>query len=163
APIDEVQLRVIRPGDPCGRAAGLPAIAAPRFIARLARCGNRIEAPRALARLRIVGVDETANAELAARDADNDFIFYDQWCEREAVTFTRVFGCGVPDDCAGACVERDHMRVEGCEIKQAAEYGKSAVDSPAAGANAAFGQLAFIAPEHAPRARVERVGAIVLP
>mgnify|MGYP003694772649 CR=1 FL=1 len=47
-------------------------------LPRLAFAGDRVEAPRPLARLGVVGVDEAADAALAAGDADDDLVLHDE-------------------------------------------------------------------------------------
>src|SRR4029077_18799320 len=98
--------------NPGRRAANLPGVAFPGFTAGLAGAGNGVEAPLAFAGGSIVGVDEAANAIFAARDADDDEIFYGQRCESDAVAFAIVKRGGVPNHIAGFGVERDDVRVE---------------------------------------------------
>src|SRR6185503_20766490 len=66
APVEQVQRRVVGAGEPRRRAAALPDVALPGVAARFARRRNRVEAPQALAALRIVRIDEAAVRELAA-------------------------------------------------------------------------------------------------
>src|SRR6185436_2439208 len=56
----EVRFLVVGAGIPDADAAGLPRLAGPGLVAVLARSRNRVEAPRLLAALRVVGGDEAA-------------------------------------------------------------------------------------------------------
>src|SRR5438067_625638 len=67
SPIHQVELGIVGAGDPGRRAAGLPALARPGFVPRLARTGDSPETPHVLAGLCVVRVEESANAELPAR------------------------------------------------------------------------------------------------
>src|SRR5207244_7908449 len=79
APVHQVQRRIegaCRPGRP---SPVLPRIAgAPRFGPRLTRRGHGPEAPRALTRLRVVRIEEPANAAFRAPDPDDDLVFDDE-------------------------------------------------------------------------------------
>src|SRR6516164_3963937 len=75
-PERQVRLRIVRAGDPDRTAASPPLISGrPRFAAGLAGRRYRVGSPDLLARLGIVGSNESANAQLAARRADNDLTF----------------------------------------------------------------------------------------
>src|SRR5580704_16390924 len=71
-PINEIQLRIVRTGDPGRCAAGLPRVASPGFVARLAGAGNGIESPGTLAGVGVIGIDEAAHAIFAARDTNDN-------------------------------------------------------------------------------------------
>ena len=86
APVSEIELGIVGAGDPHGGAASLPGIAGPGFVAGLARAGDGVEAPGFLAGGGVEGGDETADAELAAGDSHDDFVFDDQRGVREGVT-----------------------------------------------------------------------------
>src|SRR5687767_5294584 len=90
APIDEVQLGVVAAGDPGGGAARLPTVAGPRLVGGLAFAGDRPEAPELLAGLGVVGVEEAADAVLAAGDADDDLVPDGQRRARRRVAVARV-------------------------------------------------------------------------
>src|SRR6185436_18561910 len=89
APIEQVERGIVRTGDPGRRAAALPRVALPGVVARFAVAGDRVEAPRPFSRLGVVGVDETANAVLAAGHADDDLVLHD---ERRAGDFLARVG-----------------------------------------------------------------------
>src|SRR5262249_60976698 len=75
APVDQIQLRVIHASHPCRRAAGLPTGAFPGVVTGFTRPGDSPDSPAELAGFRVVRVEEAANAEFAARDADDHFVF----------------------------------------------------------------------------------------
>src|SRR6202011_2953685 len=77
---------IIRSRVPGRGAARLPRIAFPTFVARFAGTRHCIEPPLALARGRLVSVNESAYSVLSARDADHDQILPRQLCPGEAVT-----------------------------------------------------------------------------
>ena len=67
APVGEVGVGIVGARVPDRGAAGLPGIARPGFVARLARPGNGVEAPDFLAGLRVERGDEAADGAVAAR------------------------------------------------------------------------------------------------
>src|SRR5204862_752701 len=78
---DEVLLRIVGAGHPDRSAAALPRVAAGRPTAaadRIVGRRDRVEAPRPLAGLRVVGVDEAADPELGAGDPDNHLVLHDE-------------------------------------------------------------------------------------
>src|SRR5207248_3641212 len=107
-------------------------IARPGLVARLTRTGNGVEAPRALSRLRVVGIDEAADAELAPGHADNDFILYDDRGDGRGVTHRIVLHRHVPHDRPGAHVKCDEMRVERDHVAFVAEHAETALAKTAA-------------------------------
>src|SRR5207248_1219180 len=76
APIGEVEVRVIRAGNPYGAAADLPGISGPGLIAGLARTWNGIEAPGFFAGPHVVGSNKATDTELTTRYPYNHFIFH---------------------------------------------------------------------------------------
>src|ERR1700720_4983650 len=64
-PIQEVRLRIVGTCDPRGRAARLPGISTPGFIAWLTGLWHCIESPGTLARVGVVGIDKSAHAVLS--------------------------------------------------------------------------------------------------
>src|SRR5271170_1980252 len=72
APIDRMQFRIERAGDPGRAAAMLPAVARPGFVAGLARTRDRVCAPQMVAGLRIPTVDEIAGAVFGAGYSGDD-------------------------------------------------------------------------------------------
>ena len=117
--------------------------------------GIGVEAPRALAGLRVVGVDEAANAVLAAGDADDHLVLDDQRRDRRGVADLVVLERRVPDDGAGLHVEREQVRVERGHEQLVAEHAEAAVDEAAAGGQVRR-QLAAVAPDLAAGPRVDR-------
>src|SRR5207244_13166939 len=106
-PIERAQLRIVRAGEPRRSSAGLPAVlAAPRLAAGLTGSGNRVTPPDALAGLRVVGVDESANARLGARHADDDLAVDGERRESEVVAESDVVDVIVPVDHGGIGIQR---------------------------------------------------------
>ena len=132
APIDRVQLRVVRAGDPGRSAAELPGVALPGVAAGLIGGGNRVGAPQMLARLGIPAVDEAAGAELRAGDAGQDDAVGDERRHRHRIALFDIGGLLAPDFLAGLGVERDHIGVErGAENLAFVDRG-AAIDDAAA-------------------------------
>src|SRR5205809_663099 len=63
APVNYVQIGIVRAGYPGCRCARFPTVAGPRFIARLAFCWNGPEAPCLFSGVCIIGIDKTTDAE----------------------------------------------------------------------------------------------------
>ena len=96
APIREIQIGIVRAGQPDRSAAMLPGLGIaiglrigrarlPGLVAGLAGTGNGVEAPGLLAGLGVVGGDEAADAQLAAADADDDLVLDDERRQRQRV------------------------------------------------------------------------------
>src|SRR5437899_6519861 len=85
-PERQVELRIIVRGEPDRDAAGLPRLAFPGVMPRLARARDRVGLPDRLAVARVEGGDVAADAELAARGADHDLATGDERRQREVVT-----------------------------------------------------------------------------
>src|SRR5262249_22245218 len=134
APIGEILIGVIRADVPDGRAAGLPGVSRPAFMARLARSGNGVEAPDFLASLRIEGDDLATRGAIAARGADDHFVFHDQRGVGDDVAVRGVGDGRVPKLLSVLRVESDNVRVEGSHIQRVAQNGQTAVYASAAGA-----------------------------
>src|SRR4029077_18000036 len=96
-----LQIRIVAAGEPRRSAAGFPAVAAPRVEAGLTGTGNRVAPPHALAGLRVVRVDESADARFGARDADDDLAVERERREREVVAEMVVVDGDVPPHGAG--------------------------------------------------------------
>ena len=111
-PVHEIQLGIVRAGQPHRAAAQLPAVAQPGVVAELAGPRHRVPAPQLLAGGRVVGVEESARAELAAGDADEHLVFHDERRARQAVAEHRVRDLRLPERQSGSGVERDERGVE---------------------------------------------------
>ena len=135
-------------------AAALPRVARPRVVAWFTGTGNRVEPPRALAGLRVVGVDESADAVLTARDADDHLVVHDERRERRGVALLVFLHRRVPGDRAGLHVERDQVRVERRHEQLVAEDAEPVIDEAAAGGQS-LRQLAPVAPDLLAGARVD--------
>src|SRR5262245_38964629 len=89
APVHEIQLGIIRSGDPARSAADFPGVGVlrPSLVTLLTAGRDGVAAPELLAGLRIPAVNEAANAELGARDAGDENAIGDQWRDRHRVPF----------------------------------------------------------------------------
>ena len=125
-------------------------------MTELPRPGNRVKAPRPLARLDVVGVDESADAVLAARRARHHLVFHHQRRERPRVTLGIVDHLRLPQQASGLAVEGDRVGVERSHEQPVAEHAQPAVDQPAAG-DQLRRQIPRIAPEPRAGLRVERI------
>ena len=118
APISEVQLGIVAAGDP-GFTAGAQHVGklAPGVAARGAFASHSVEMPKELARARIKGADEASLlaflrlVAVATAEALQNFSADDDGAARIAESFVVVGDNGVPNDFAGAGIERDEMRV----------------------------------------------------
>src|SRR5262249_42111308 len=159
-PVEEVEPRIVRAGDPGGRAAALPRVAFPRLIALLAFAGNRVEPPGATPRVGLVRVDEAADSVLAAGDADDHLVLHDERRAREAVALVRVGRSDIPADTAGLRVEAHHVRVERAHEQPIAERAEAAVLRTAAQRHLLW-QRALVVPERPAGSRINGVGVIL--
>ena len=141
APIDRVQLRIIRAGDPGRSAAQLPGVALPGIAAGLIGTGDRIGAPQMLAGRRIPSVDETAGTELGAGDAGQDDAVRDQRRHRHRIALLDVGRLLSPKLLACRGIERDHVGIErGAEQFAVVDRG-TPVDDTAAHDPGRFGRV----------------------
>ena len=154
APVDEVEVGVVGAGDPARRAAGAPRLAGPGLVVGMVGAGNGPRAPREVAGRRVVGVDEAADAELAAGDARHDLALDDEGRGGLAVARAVVGDLAVPHQVAGARVDGHEVRVEGAHVEGVAEDGHPAVVPPAADAQV-VGQGVVVAPVLAPGGGVD--------
>src|SRR5271163_4058855 len=126
----------------------------PGLDPRLPRLRHSIESPPALARISVVGIDETADTIFSAGRTDDDEVLHRQWRDREAVAFFVIDCYDVPDDVPGFRIERHYMRVECPEKHLVAQDRKSSIHPAAARSNVPW-QLTFILPDRAPAASVQ--------
>src|SRR6185312_7342949 len=140
-------------------AAGLPRIARPRFIPGLAFRRDGVRPPELLAGPGVERADEPADAEIAARDADDDLVFDDDGCVRDRELLDRLvadfFDGVIPDDLAGLRVDRHQVRVDRAHVERVAQDRQAAADAAAARARLEH-RLVFQRPERTSARRVER-------
>src|SRR4029077_19952256 len=77
APENQIQFRIVGASGPCRTAAVLPGLrvqALPRSMARVFGTGGRVEPPRSLAGVNVVGIDEAANAVFGPCHPCNDLV-----------------------------------------------------------------------------------------
>ena len=117
APIGQVQFGIVRPRDPDRPAAALPRIAGPRFVARFARTGNRVEAPDLVAILRVQRHDEATDAVFATGRADDDLVSQHQGGVRQGISARRVDELLGKDHRAVLGIQRDHLAVDRAHVQ----------------------------------------------
>src|ERR1700739_1709114 len=100
-------------------------------MSRLAGTGDSVEAPSTRAGIRVVGVNEAADAVFASRNSNDDEILYRQGRQGEAVTIFVVDGRDVPDQVPGLSVESNDVGVKRGHEYLVTEDGESAVHAPA--------------------------------
>ena len=126
----EVLFRIVGPGRPDRSAAALVRWrpGRPRFPAdRIIGTGHSVEAPYALARLRVVCVDHAAGAELGAGRPDDDLVFDDDGRHRRGVADFVVGHRRFPQESARPHVEGNHVRI-GRHLEQPiAEHRESSI------------------------------------
>ena len=72
APVDQVGFRIVGAGDPCGASPGLPVVALPCIVSGLTGRRDRPKTPQPFTAIRVIGLNETANAGFAARNPGNN-------------------------------------------------------------------------------------------
>ena len=154
-PIQQIQLRVVRTGQPGRATAELPRIAGPRVVAELAGPGNRRKTPEPRAGRRIVRVDEAADPELAAGDAGDDLVLERQRRAGDAESLHRIRHLDFPEQRAGAGVQRQERRVQRADEQAVAEDRHAAVERVDL-VRVADLLRALIAPDLAPGRGVQR-------
>ena len=155
APVQEVQLRVVGAGHPGRRPAGAPGVAGPGAVVGMVRPRRGVKAPLARAALDVVGVDHAADAVLAPGHAGEDLVSDDERRGRLAVARRRFLHLGLPQDAAGAGVERHQVRVQGAHDHPVALHRHPAVVA-AATDDHLVRQRVLVAPPGPAGGRVER-------
>ena len=131
----QVLLRIVRAGHPDRSAATQVRIPSrPCVATRIVRAGDGVEPPRALAGLRIVRVDEPANAVLGTCNPDDDLVLHHQRSNRGRVPHLVVLELDVIHNAAGLHVEREEVRIDRRNEDLIPERCDAAVDIAAAGA-----------------------------
>src|SRR5262245_53590160 len=112
-PVHEVELGIVRAGDPGRSAAVFPRVVArPGFGPLLAGRRNDVVPPQLLTGLRVPAVEVAARTELRPGDAgDYDAVRHERR-DRHRIALLVVVGPGLPQLLAGLRVEREDMRVE---------------------------------------------------
>ena len=133
--------------------------AGPSLAPPLARPGNGVEPPSAGPGLGVVGIDETAAGEIAARHTDDHLVLDDERGQRDGVAVFGFLDRGVPDHVAGLAIERDQVSVKRAHIQLVAQDGGAAVHHPAADAQQ-IRQRSLVVPDGSSRTGVQRPGMI---
>ena len=157
-PVEEVELGIVAAGQPRGPAPAPQHLGvAPGLRPRLARRGNRPHAPRALAGLGVVGVEEASQPGVAGADARDDEVADHERGHHGAVVLAVVVHLGVPHQLAGEPVEGDDVGVVGDAEHEAAAHRDAAVEPDAGVADEAWSAGLRPAPDLAARRGVEGV------
>ena len=120
----------------------------------MVRARNRVGAPLPRAGLGVVRVEESADAELAARDAGHHLVLHDERRRCLAVALRILRDLGVPEQVAAARVNRHQVGVQRAHEQRVAEHGDAAVVAAAADPEI-IGELVLVAPVHAARGRID--------
>jgi hypothetical protein len=105
--------------------------------------------------LRVIGIDETADAVLGTRYADDDLVLHDERRDGDRITRLVVDELGIPERCAGPHVERQQVRIGRAEKEPIAQSPEAAIVRAAACPDV-VGERSAMAPDLPSRARVER-------
>ena len=160
-PVERLQRRVERSGEPRGGAAALDGRAAPpRLGARFPARGDRPESPRFLAGHAIEGGHEAADTFVAARDPRHDQRADDQRGGRGPVVLPPVGHGRFPQQVAGEAVEREQVRVVGDHEDAIAVHRHAAVDAGGGVAGQALRARPLIVPDAAPGPGVQGVALV---
>ena len=84
----------------------------PSVMARLSRARNCVGAPSLLAGIEIGGINEAANAELAAGGADNGEVTHHQRRHGDGLAQRRIGDLAFPNLLAGGLVQLEHPAIE---------------------------------------------------
>ena len=153
APVGQVELRIVRSGDPDRGAAGAPGLARPGLAPRLARLRNRVGAPHLLAGVGIERGHEPADAPLAARGSDQHLAVRHERRNGHVVPGPVVGDRRLPDHLPGHRVEGHHERVVRRVKNLVAVQGDAAVRAVRMGH--VLRELPVVDPELLSRARID--------
>ena len=163
APVDQVQLRVVRAGHPGGAPAVAPTVAGPRLVARLAGARNDVKPPALLAGVGIERHDVAAVGQVAPARADHDDVV-DQQRRRahEAAPLGAVLHQRAPRFLARLDVDGHHVVVVRAEVQVAVAQRQPAhrLDRAPPVARMRRGVLVDVAPDLASGRGVEGVDAV---
>ena len=163
APVDQIELGVVRAGHPGGAAAVPPAVPRPRLVARLPGAGNDVEPPALLAGPRVERHDMAAVRQVAAARADHDHVVHQQRRRAHvAAELGAVLHQRPPRLLAGLDVDRHHVVVVGAEVQVALAERQPAdrLDRPPAVARVRRRMVVDVTPDLPPVGRVEGVDAV---
>ncbi len=163
APVERVELGIVGAGHPRPAAAAREHVGGcgPGLAAALTGIGDRRETPDALARRRIVGVEEPSRRILAAGNADDHLAVDHERRERRGVADLVVGEHGVPEDAAGRAIEREQVRVERDHEQPMIEHAEAAIHRRLRAVGEIGGKIAPIGPERPACARIERPRVVV--
>ncbi len=119
-----------------------------------ARARDGVEFPDLAPRLRVIGRDEAAYAQVAASRSDVHLVPHHQWRHGDGILRGCVGHRRIPQQRAVLRVDSQQMCVHGAQEQCVAEDGKTAVDPAAARARGRG--LVRVGPEDAPGDRIQR-------
>ena len=119
--------------------------------------GDRVEFPGLAPGARVIGGDESANAELSTGNAHDHLVLDDKRRNGHRISGVRIRNRGIPKRTAGLGIERNEVRVERRQEQRVTEHREAVVHGPAAGLHILRRKVS-VDPEHPSRPGVERHG-----
>jgi hypothetical protein len=135
-----------------GRILGIP----DAFVALL---GDRVERPQQLAVVRVEGLDEAADAVLAAVGTDDHLAVDIDWRHRLRIAEVGIGDLDFPQELARLGIERHELRVDGAHEELAFRHRDSAIVVAAANGDDRA-QLVLVVPVLLAGRRVDRIDMI---
>ena len=155
-PVEEAEFGVIGAGQPGSPSSRLPTVAAPGVVARFPFGGDGPPTPDPFAGLRVVGVEESADAGLAAADPHDDLAVHRERRRRHRVADRVVGDRDFPADVTVRSIQRDQLGVERSEKHRVAEDRDPPVRPREADVQRLFGDDRVVAPQPPAGVGVER-------
>ena len=152
-PVGQVERRIVRSRGPHRPSTVLPRISRPGIVSCFAGFWNHVEAPDLFAGLRVIGRDETADAVLSARRADDHLVLHDQRRVGDRIALLGDRHGRVPLQFAGLGVDGDKVRIRGAQVQSVSQDREPAVDSSAARLRVGGGKV-LVGPPHRAASRV---------
>ena len=161
APIDQVQIRIVRPRNPGRTPAALPGVAVPGLVSRLTRTRHRPEPPNAVTGLGVVGIQKISRAELRPGDPHQNHVLDDQRRGGRRIALLVVRNDFLPQDISGLGVKRHEGRSEVHLVERVAQNREPAV-GPRTTALGFFRRLLRVMPQLSTGQQIQRPGVVVV-
>ena len=158
APINKIELRIVRAGHPRRATAEFPALALPGFVTFLAGTGDDVPAPGQASGLDVERRQVAAMRGVAASAADDDLVLHHQGRRGDvAPALARIVDADLPDFLARLLIQCDHVIVRRAEEHLAIADRDTAIlhEGHAAGA-AGTRRRIFVMPDQIAGSGVER-------